>query len=140
MNATIFHGPGKIAVEVVPDPVIQHPDEAIVNVTYAAICGSDLWYYRGLSKLDIGGRIGHEFMGIVEAIGDDVTNVNVGDLVVAPFAVSDGTCPECKVGMTRFCRHGRFWGTGGLMVDKGKSACPLGEWYLIQNSAWYGEG
>jgi threonine dehydrogenase-like Zn-dependent dehydrogenase len=80
MKATIFEGKGKIEVREVPDPVIQNPDEAIVKVSYACICGSDLWYYRGLSPLDIGGRIGHEFMGVVEAVGGNVKNVSVGDL------------------------------------------------------------
>jgi threonine dehydrogenase-like Zn-dependent dehydrogenase len=112
VKAAIFQGPGKVNVQEVADPVIRNPDEAIVKVDYCCICGSDLWYYRGLTPLDPG-RIGHEFMGTVEAVGKEVENLEVGDLVIAPFVVSDGTCPECRVGMTRFCRNGRFWGTGG---------------------------
>ena len=119
MKATIFQGPGKIEVREVPEPVIQNPDDGIVKVTYCCICGSDLWYYRGLTPLDPG-RIGHEFMGIVEAIGDGVKNIQVGDLVIAPFVASDGTCPECRVGMTRFCRNVRFWGTGGYDGGQGE--------------------
>jgi alcohol dehydrogenase len=75
LKAAIFKGPGKIKVEEVPDPKIQNPDEAIVKVAYACICGSDLWPYRGLSPKDPDTRIGHEFMGIVEAVGDDVKNL-----------------------------------------------------------------
>lgn len=120
MKATIFQGARRIEVKEVPDPVIQNPDEAIVRVAYTCVCGSDLWYYRGLSPFDVGGRIGHEFMGIVEAVGEDVRNVEVGDMVVAPFVVSDGTCPECRVGETRFCRNGRFWGTGGYDAGQGE--------------------
>jgi len=120
MKATIFQGPGKIEVEEVPDPIVRNPDEAIVNVRYCCICGSDLWYYRGLTHLDVGNHIGHEFMGTVEAVGEGVRNVRVGDLVVAPFVISDGTCPECRVGMTRFCRNGRFWGTGGYDGGQGE--------------------
>ena len=120
MRATIFQGPGKIEVQEVPDPVIKNPDEAIVKVSYCCICGSDLWYYRGLTHLDVGNHIGHEFMGTVEAVGEGVRNVRVGDLVVAPFVISDGTCPECRVGMTRFCRNGRFWGTGGYDGGQGE--------------------
>jgi threonine dehydrogenase-like Zn-dependent dehydrogenase len=124
MKATIFQGPGKIEVRKVPDPVIQNPDDAIVKVTYSSICGSDLWYYRGLTPLDLGStgeyRIGHEFMGIVEAVGDRVENIEGGDLVIAPFLASDGTCPECRVGMTRFCRNVRFWGTGGYDGGQGE--------------------
>lgn len=120
MKATIFQGPGKIEVREVPDPIIQNPDEAIVKVEYTTICGSDLWYYRGLTPLEVGNHIGHEFMGRVEAVGEGVNNVRVGDLVVAPFVISDGTCPECRVGMTRFCRNGRFWGTGGYDGGQGE--------------------
>ncbi len=120
MKAAIFQGPGKIEVHEVPDPVIKNPDEAIVKVTYCCICGSDLWPYRGLESYEAGSRIGHEFMGIVEAVGAEVKNIKVGDLVVAPFVVSDGTCPECRVGETRFCRNGRFWGTGGYDAGQGE--------------------
>jgi hypothetical protein len=120
MKATIFQGPGKIEVQEVPNPAIRNPDEAIVKVGYTTICGSDLWYYRGLSPLEVGSHIGHEFMGTVEAVGDRVRSVKVGDLVVAPFVISDGTCPECRVGMTRFCRNGRFWGTGGYDGGQGE--------------------
>ncbi len=113
MKATIFKEPGVIEVEDVADPVLQHPDDAIVRVTYACICGSDLWPYRGLVPRDHDSRIGHEFMGIVEAIGDAVTNVKVGDLVVAPFVASDGICPECKAGITTRCRNIQSWGAKG---------------------------
>ena len=68
MKATIFLGPGKIEVQEVPDPIIQKPDEAIVKITYSCICGSDLWPYRGRCQRR-SSRIGHEFMGIVEAVG-----------------------------------------------------------------------
>jgi len=88
-------------------------------VTYCGICGSDLWFYRGLTPLD-SGRIGHEFMGVVEAVGDGVRNVKRGDLVISPFVASDGTCPECRVGMTRFCRNVRFYGTGGYDGGQGE--------------------
>src|ERR1700722_13088288 len=113
MKATIFQGKGKIEVSEVPDPVIQNPDDAIVKVTYACICGSDLWPYRGLDNREAGSRIGHEFMGIVEAVGENVTKVKPGDLVVAPFVISDGTCDLCQLGETRFCRNFMFWGSKG---------------------------
>ena len=113
MKAAIFQSPGKIEVRDVPDPVIQNPDEAIVRVTYSCICGSDLWYYRGLAPREHSSRIGHEFMGIVEAVGDAVKKVKVGDLVVAPFVISDGTCPECRAGLTTGCRNMQSWGAKG---------------------------
>jgi threonine dehydrogenase-like Zn-dependent dehydrogenase len=120
MKAAIFQGPGKIEVKAVPDPVIQKPDDAIVKVTYSCICGSDLWWYRGLSPREAGSRIGHEFMGIVEAIGEGVKKVKVGDLVVVPFLVSDGTCPECRVGMTPSCRKMLSWGAPGMDAGQGE--------------------
>jgi threonine dehydrogenase-like Zn-dependent dehydrogenase len=120
MKATIFEGQRKIAVKEVPDPVIQKADDAIVRVTYACICGSDLWPYRGLMPRDAESRIGHEFMGIVEAVGDGVKNVRVGDLVVAPFFASDGTCPECLVGATSACRNRMSWGAAGMDGGQGE--------------------
>jgi len=113
MKATIFQGPGKIKVEEVPDPVIHDPTDVIVKVGYACICGSDLWPYRGLVNRPEGSRIGHEFMGVVEALGSEVKTMKLGDLVVAPFVVSDGTCPECLVGMTTACRNRQSWGLNG---------------------------
>src|SRR5208337_2965821 len=72
------------------------------------------------TPIDLEFRIGHESMGIVEAVGDGVRNIEGGDLVIAPFVASDGTCPECRVGMTRFCRNVRFWGTGGYDGGQGE--------------------
>lgn len=132
MKAAIFQGKGKIEVQEVSDPVIKNPDEAIVKVMYSAICGSDLWFYRGLTPMPTGSRIGHEFMGIVEAIGDDVKTMKPGDLVIAPFAISDGTCPECMVGETRFCRHGMFWGMNGYDAGQGeKVRTPFADGTLV---------
>lgn len=112
MKAGIFKGHKNITVETVPDPEIKHEDEAIVRVTYACVCGSDMWFYRGINKREVGSRIGHEFMGVVEAIGSDVKTLKVGDLVVAPFTSSDGTCPECLAGMSISCRRRQSWGGG----------------------------
>jgi hypothetical protein len=130
MRAAIFQGKGEIAIADVPDPVIQNPDEAIVKVTHSCICGSDLWFYRGLSSQ--GERIGYEFMGVVEAVGDDVLTVKAGDFVIAPFVISDGTCPECRAGETRFCRHGMFWGTNGYDGGQGeKVRLPFADGTLV---------
>ncbi len=132
MKAAVFEGKDKIEVKEVPDPEIKNPDEAIVKVTYSCICGSDLWYYRGITPLEPGKRIGHEFMGIVETVGDNVKNIKAGDFVIAPFAISDGTCPECKVGETRFCRHGMFWGMGRSDGGQGeKVLVPLADGTLV---------
>jgi threonine dehydrogenase-like Zn-dependent dehydrogenase len=133
MKAAIFEGKGKISVKEVADPVVQNPDEAVVRITYSCICGSDLWYYRGLSDMRGGdGRIGHEFMGIVEAVGNEVKKIKVGDLVIAPFVACDGTCDHCKVGETKFCRNGIFWGTGGYDGGQGEKArVPMADGTLL---------
>jgi len=107
VKAAIFRGAGKVVVEERPDPVIQEPTDAIVRIVRACVCGSDLWYYRGIAPHPEG-SIGHEFIGIVEQVGDDVTTVSVGDFVVSPFAYSDGTCPDCRAGMTTACARGGF--------------------------------
>lgn len=120
MKAGIYYGPGDVRVESVKDPVIQQADDAIVKVTHACICGSDLWYWRGLSDREAPGPIGHEFMGRVEAIGPEVTNVQVGDFVIAPFYPSDGTCVLCQVGMSSACPHRQSWGRDGNSGGQGE--------------------
>ena len=111
MRAAIFNGPRDIGVADRPDPVVDAPTDAVVRVVLACVCGSDLWYYRGESPHDLDG-IGHEFVGIVEAAGAAVRNIEVGALVIAPFAFSDGTCPNCLAGVQTACLHGGFFGGG----------------------------
>src|SRR5213595_3121635 len=91
MKATVMYKAGDVRVETVPDARIVEPTDALVRVTRACICGSDLWPYNAMPASEIGNRMGHEFIGIVESIGADVRTVKKGDLVVAPFAWSDGT-------------------------------------------------
>lgn len=110
MRATIMYGPGDVRVEHVPDSTIVEPTDALVVVTHAAICGSDLWPYRGYAEFpQAGNRMGHEFIGIVEAVGSEVRTLKRGDLVAAPFATSDGTCVFCQAGLHTSCIHGNFW-------------------------------
>ncbi|MGC4108003.1 MAG: zinc-dependent alcohol dehydrogenase family protein [Thermomicrobiales bacterium] len=112
MKAAIFKGTGTIAVEDRPIPTIQEDTDAIVRVVLACVCGSDLWFYRGITDLPHGG-VGHEFIGIVESIGSAVSQIRVGDFVIAPFASSDGTCPNCEAGFQTACTHVDFFGQGG---------------------------
>jgi threonine dehydrogenase-like Zn-dependent dehydrogenase len=118
MKATVMYGAGDVRVENVPDAGLIETTDALVIVTSAAICGSDLWPYKGMEASDIGRRMGHEFIGIVEAVGADVRNIKVGDLVAAPFAWSDGTCEFCQQGLQTSCLHGGFW--GGTKLDGGQ--------------------
>jgi len=110
LKATVFHAPGDLRVEQVPDSKILEPTDAIVRVTHACICGSDLWFYRGLTPFKPGWRLGHEFMGIVEQVGPEVRTLKKGDRVLAPFTFSDGTCEFCRKGIYTSCVHGAPWG------------------------------
>src|SRR3954470_5481489 len=112
MRAAIFNEPRSITAGERRDPSIAEPTDAIVRVVIACVCGSDLWYYRGDSPFEPG-PIGHEFIGVVEDAGADVTNVQRGDLVIAPFAFSDGTCPHCRHGITTACMNGGFFPMNG---------------------------
>lgn len=110
MRATVFHGPQDVRVEQVPDAQLQSSRDAVVRVTHACVCGSDLWPYGGGMPKEAGTRIGHEFLGVVEAVGADVRNVAVGDLVLSPFTWSDGTCEACSRGLPSSCARGGFFG------------------------------
>ncbi|MER8194513.1 zinc-dependent alcohol dehydrogenase family protein [Streptomyces microflavus] len=121
MRATVIHAPHDIRVEEVPDPAIRQPTDAVVRVLRACICGSDLWAYRGESARQPGQRIGHEFLGVVEETGAGVGGFAVGDLVVAPFVWSDGTCAYCADGLTTSCPEGGFWGSVGSDGGQGEA-------------------
>jgi threonine dehydrogenase-like Zn-dependent dehydrogenase len=108
MHATLLHGDHDIRFEEVPDPVLVTGDDAIVRVVAACVCGSDLWPYRGVTQSR--GRIGHEFIGIVEQVGAAVAQVKVGDFVIAPFYVCDFTCVNCRNGFSTSCLQGSWWG------------------------------
>jgi threonine dehydrogenase-like Zn-dependent dehydrogenase len=118
MKATVFYGQGDVRVETVPDPAIDEATDAIVRVTHACICGSDLWFYRGQAPWEPGWRTGHEWMGIVEDVGTEVTTLAKGDRVFAPFSYSDGSCEFCLAGNQTSCVHGGFW--GGAENDGGQ--------------------
>ena len=118
MKATVMYGAGDVRVEEVPDATIVEPTDAVLRITRACICGSDLWPYKSMPHTDGGRRMGHEFIGVVEEVGADVRSLKVGDLVVAPFAWSDGTCVFCREGLHTSCLHGGWW--GGTDLDGGQ--------------------
>lgn len=105
-----MYGAGDVRVETVPDARIVEPTDALLTVTRACICGSDLWPYKSMERSEKGRRMGHEFIGVIEAVGREVRTVKAGDLVVAPFAWSDGTCVFCHEGLQTSCLHGGWWG------------------------------
>jgi alcohol dehydrogenase len=110
MQAAVFQGPGEISIEEVPRPELDGSTDALVRVTHTAICGSDLWFYRGDSDREVGSRVGHEPMGIVEEVGEDVRRVQPGDRVLAPFLISCGYCEFCRKGLHTSCENGDSWG------------------------------
>jgi alcohol dehydrogenase len=119
MRAAIFNGPGAIEIGERPDPVVQEASDAVVRVVLGCVCGSDLWYYRGESPHAVG-SIGHEFIGIVEDVGADVIGFAEGDLVIAPFVYTDGSCPHCQHGATFACVAGGSFGNGDTNGGQGE--------------------
>jgi len=113
LKATVMYGPGDVRVEEFAHPVIQSSTDAVVRVTLACICGSDLWDYKDSEVLEVGRPRGHEFMGVIEAIGSEVADLSVGDFVVAPFVASCGNCDRCVKGHFTSCRKIGFFGHGG---------------------------
>jgi threonine dehydrogenase-like Zn-dependent dehydrogenase len=103
-----MHGAGDVRIEDVPDAKLADPTDALIRITRACICGSDLWPYKSMEPTDGGRPMGHEAIGVVEEIGAEVSTVKAGDLVVMPFAFSDGTCLFCEDGLQTECVHGGF--------------------------------
>ncbi len=120
MRATLMYGAGDVRVEDVPDPVLRESTDAVVRVLRSCICGSDLWPYGSMPASEHGSRMGHEFLGVVEDTGPEVTGLRRGDVVVAPFVWSDGTCDFCREGLQTSCRHGGLWG-GDLDGGQGEA-------------------
>lgn len=103
MRATTIHDARDIRFEEVPDPTIEAPTDAIVKVVRGCICGSDLWPYRGENPITAGDTIGHECIGVVEEVGNEVSGFKPGDFVIVPFDHCDNTCAHCRAGMHSGC-------------------------------------
>src|SRR3954462_7062845 len=138
MRATLMYRAGDVRSVDVSDPSIVDPTDAIVRVTSACICGSDLWPYAEMEPSETGQSMGHEAIGVVEDVGADVQTIKRGDLVVMPFAYSDGTCDFCHEGLHTACVHVGFFGSNGFngaqaealripFADGTLFALPLGE-------------
>ncbi len=109
MRATLMYKAGDVRVETVPDSAIKQATDALVRITASCICGSDLHPYHSMPGDNGAVHMGHEFIGVVEEIGGDIQTLKKGDLVVAPFAFSDGTCQYCREGLPTSCENGSFW-------------------------------
>src|SRR3954467_10297073 len=120
MRATLMYAAGDVRIEDVPDPSIVEPTDAIIRVTSACVCGSDLWPYADLERTEIGRPMGHEAIGLVEDVGVDVRTIKPGDLAVMPSASSAGTCAFCHEGLHTACVHGGFfdgYGTSAAQAE-----------------------
>lgn len=106
MRGAVIYGERDVRVEDRPEPTIIEPTDAVVRAVAACVCGSDLWRYRGISPVKQPTPIGHEYVGVIEAVGDSVTSVKPGQFVVGGFTTSDNTCPVCRKGATANCQHG----------------------------------
>jgi threonine dehydrogenase-like Zn-dependent dehydrogenase len=120
MRAALIEAPGEIKVGDRAYPVAVEPTDAVVRVVLTCVCGGDLWQYRGESPFEPG-PIGHEFVGVVEDVGSEVRDVAKGDLVIAPTAYCDGTCPNCLAGIANACIAGGFWAVGGIDGGQGEA-------------------
>jgi hypothetical protein len=116
-----MYGAGDVRVETVPDARLLAPTDALLTVTHACICGSDLWPYKKMTASETGRRMGHEFIGVIQDVGADVRTIKPGDLVVAPFVWSDGTCVFCQEGLQTSCLHGGGWGSADVDGGQGEA-------------------
>ena len=117
MRGTVLYAPRDIRVEERTKPTIQAPTDAIIRISAACVCGSDLWPYRGIEPIEGPTPMGHEYVGVVEEIGSDVRNIKVGDFVVGSFMASDNTCPICQAGYQSRCVHVEYVGAGGAQAE-----------------------
>jgi threonine dehydrogenase-like Zn-dependent dehydrogenase len=123
MRATLMYAAGDVRVENVPDAILVEPTDALIRITRACICGSDLWPYNDLPRGEKPRSMGHEAIGIVEAVGKDVRTIRAGQLVVMPFAYSDGACEFCHEGLHTSCVHGGFFGVGRVGGAQAEALC-----------------
>ncbi|AOP49115.1 zinc-binding dehydrogenase [Streptomyces lydicus] len=116
-----MYGAGDVRIENRPDPTIQQPTDAVVRTVLSCVCGSDLWPYKSMPATGTGRPMGHEFLGVVEDTGSDVSGVRTGDLVVAPFTYCDNTCDHCARGLHFSCRQGGRYGFDGVDGGQGEA-------------------
>ena len=130
-----MYGAGDVRVIDVPDPTIQQPTDALVRVVRACVCGSDLHPFHSMPTDPAGVPMGHEFIGVVDEVGSEVATLNTGDFVIAPFAVSCGTCEFCRAGLQTSCVNGGFWSDPGLGTAGGQAEAvrvPLADGTLVK--------
>jgi threonine dehydrogenase-like Zn-dependent dehydrogenase len=105
MRGAVIHGPRDVRFEERPTPKIEKPTDAVIRITAACVCGSDLWPYRGANPITQPTPMGHEYCGVVEEVGKEVSRVKKGQFVIGSFFASDDTCPHCRAGYQSSCQH-----------------------------------
>ncbi|GAC68467.1 zinc-dependent alcohol dehydrogenase family protein [Gordonia soli] len=128
MRGVIMDAPGEIRVDERATPTIEEPTDAIIKVAATCVCGSDLWPYRGVEDVDHA-PMGHEYVGTVTEVGDEVTTVSVGDFVVGSFFASDNTCEICRAGYQSRCVHAHPMGAVGTQAEYAR--IPLADGTLV---------
>ncbi|WSQ06840.1 zinc-binding dehydrogenase [Streptomyces sp. NBC_01231] len=121
MRAVMMYGAGDVRIEDRPDPKVHRTTDAVVRTVLSCVCGSDLWPYKSMPATDTGRPMGHEFLGVVEETGSDVSGIKPGDLVVAPFTYCDNTCDYCARGLQFSCRQGGRYGFDGVDGGQGEA-------------------
>ena len=129
MRGAVMHAPGDVRVEERDDPRIVEPTDAIIRLSATCVCGSDLWPYRGIETVEGPVPMGHEYVGIVEAVGRDVTTIKPGQFVVGSFFASDNTCEICQAGYQSSCVHRVLMGTIGTQAELAR--VPLADGTLV---------
>jgi threonine dehydrogenase-like Zn-dependent dehydrogenase len=115
VRGTVLHAPYDVRLEQLDDPRIVTPTDAIIRLSATCVCGSDLWDYRGINPVTQPTPVGHEYCGIVEEVGSEVTTIKPGQFVIGSFFASDNTCPHCKAGYQTSCQHREF--VGGAQAE-----------------------
>jgi threonine dehydrogenase-like Zn-dependent dehydrogenase len=118
MRGAVLYAPGDVRVEQRADPRIEQPTDAVIRVTASCVCGSDLWPYRGIQPVPAPMPMGHEYVGVVEQVGADVTTIRPGQFVVGSFWASDNTCEICRAGYQSRCVHAEYIGASGSQADR----------------------
>jgi threonine dehydrogenase-like Zn-dependent dehydrogenase len=129
MRGAVMHSPGDVRVENRDDPRIEQPTDAIIRVSAACVCGSDLWSYRGIQKVEGPTPMGHEYVGIVQEVGSEVAGIRPGQFVVGSFWASDNTCELCRAGYQSACVHRVPMGMFGSQAEYLR--VPLAEGTLV---------
>ena len=133
MRGAVLHAPGDVRLDTRDDPRIEHPTDAIIRLAATCVCGSDLWPYRGIEAVDGPAPMGHEYVGIVEEVGTDVTTLKPGQFVVGSFFASDNTCEICQAGYQSRCVHAELMGAIGTQAEYAR--IPLADGTLVATPA-----